>query len=286
MARDRARPRPAARGAEPALAPSRARVDREKLKSIRVVFEDDALIAVSKPPGLSVHGGAGEPGPTLIELLREAAGTDRLQLVHRLDRATSGLISIARSAELAKAVQARWEAARKTYLALALGRIDRVLELGEPIADKHGRSREAFTRARPLAVLERVEPVTTLLHVELGTGRNHQIRIHLGERGHPLLMDDKHGDFAANKRWRKAVEAAIPAGEPKRSAKHLMLHSHHLELTHPRTKVQLRLTADPPEVWGPILSALGCEDPVALLAGLYEPSPEATTRETHGRRAP
>jgi 23S rRNA pseudouridine955/2504/2580 synthase len=215
---------------------------------------------------MSVHGGAGEKGPTLIELLAQAyAIKTTLHLVHRLDRATSGLIVVAKTKEAASALGKSWERAEKTYLALALGVIDRELVIDAPLEDKHGQVKAAHTRARPLSVLGAIEPKTTLLSIALGTGRTHQIRLHLAEAGHPVLLDDKHGDFDANKRWSRAVREACAARGTSRTIKHLMLHSFRLSLEHPRKKSRFLLTSEPPEWWAEAIHAGG-----GAVDGLHE----------------
>jgi 23S rRNA pseudouridine955/2504/2580 synthase len=220
-----------------------------------VVFEDDALLAVAKPQGMSVHGGAGETGPTLIDLLRAAyAEPNALHLAHRLDRPTSGLVLLAKSGALAGQLAKSWEHADKRYLAIALGELAGEQRIEAPLEDKHGQTKRAETRVRPLATLRAIEPVTTLIEVALETGRTHQIRLHLAELGHPLLLDDKHGDFRANKRWIRAVR---DAGGPR--PKDLMLHSARLAIDHPLHGGRVRLSAEPPESWSAIVRAAGGE---------------------------
>jgi 23S rRNA pseudouridine955/2504/2580 synthase len=226
-----------------------------------VLFEDDDVLAISKPPGMSVHGGAGEKGPTLIDLVRAAypVGGEEVTLVHRLDRATSGLMILAKSTDAASTIGKSWEDAEKTYLAIALGSLKKDLVVDQPIEDRYGTSRPAQTRAHPLGQLDAVEPATTLVSVTIGTGRTHQIRLHLAEKKHPVMGDEKHGDFVANKAWGRAIKAVITTrGGTTRAAKHLMLHSFRLVFTHPATQERVRLEAQPPAGWTDLLDAGGC----------------------------
>ena len=232
----------------------------QKLKSISILFEDDFVLVVAKPPGMAVHGGAGE-GKNVIELLEEAYPKKRkLHLVHRIDRGTSGVLLVAKSPELARTASVLWERFTKTYLALALGKLgDRTID--RPLLDDDGKSRSARTDLRALARLSAIDPETTLVSATIETGRTHQIRRHLSLVGHPILMDDKHGDFAANKRWSRAVR---DAGGPR--PKHLMLHAQKLTGPHPMTGEPMAIRAETPPFWQEILSVAGAR--VDVLANL------------------
>lgn len=225
-----------------------------------MVYEDDAIVAVSKPANMSVHGGAGEEGPTLIDLLKAASEGD-LHLAHRLDKATSGLVLLAKSSEMTSELAARWDRAEKRYLAIALGTIKEDTTIDAPLEDKYGPAKDAITHVRVLSHCDAIEPKTTLIEATLQTGRMHQIRLHLAQKGHPLLLDDKHGDFRANKAWIRAVR---DAGGPR--PKSLMLHAMTLAIEHPEQNRRVLLRAEPPESWGAILRAAGSK--VDALANL------------------
>jgi 23S rRNA pseudouridine955/2504/2580 synthase len=183
-----------------------------------ILFEDDALIAVDKPAGLAVHGGSGI-ALGLIEQLRAARPQARfLELVHRLDRETSGVLLVAkkRSALTSLHAQLRDGDTDKRYLLLVRGpwrAQERVVDAplfkfatreGERRVrvDAGGRASTTIFRLR-----ERWRahvPPLALLEAELETGRTHQIRVHLAHLGHALAGDDKYGDFAWNRELAKA----------------------------------------------------------------------------------
>ncbi len=180
-----------------------------------VVEADDEVIVVDKPAGLVVHPGAGHPGGTLVNgllarfpelaFLAEECGSDprRPGIVHRLDRGTSGLLVVARTPHGYRSLvaQLRDHSVARTYAALVRGAVEGASGVVEaPI----GRSAAAPTRmavsrtGRPALTRYRVErrfarPPATLLSVELETGRTHQIRVHLGAVGHPVMGDPVYG---------------------------------------------------------------------------------------------
>jgi 23S rRNA pseudouridine955/2504/2580 synthase len=231
-----------------------ARADASKLHRIAVLFEDDDLLVVSKPPGIAVHGGAGEARATVIELVRAAYDAPvEVDLVHRLDRGTSGALVLAKSKAAGRLLTMGWSEAKKTYLALALGRYAGPPRIETPIEDREGLSRMARTQVQVRAVLDRVEPRASLLAIELDTGRTHQIRKHLAELGHPVLLDDQHGDFAANRAYLKAMRDA--GGHVPRKA--MMLHSAKIRVLHPRTQEPIEVRAPVPDDWRELVRLSG-----------------------------
>jgi 23S rRNA pseudouridine955/2504/2580 synthase len=217
------------------------------LRSVAVVYEDDRWVAVSKPAGMAVHGGAGETGRTLIDLIAECYdGAVDVHLAHRIDKETSGLVVLAKSKAEAQALQAAWDRVEKRYLAVVLGKIAGPLTLDRPLPEKDGRPQSALTRVRPLEFWSRLEPAVSLVEAEIVTGRTHQIRRHLAGAGHPVLMDDKHGQFKANKAWARALRDQLDL-----RVKHLCLHSWRAVL--PRSDGN-KLTLEAP--WPAALTAL------------------------------
>jgi 23S rRNA pseudouridine955/2504/2580 synthase len=170
-----------------------------------VVFEDDTLLVVNKPAGLAVHEGKTiGKRESLLGLVenryRDSAITPKL--VHRLDRDTSGLLVIAKNLKSAAALVTLFEsgAVGKEYLCLVVGRLpfnDGRIDF--PLPGREGQPVHALTCYR---VLKRLSE-TTLVRVTIETGRLHQIRLHFAKLGYPVVMDDQHGDFGFNKRFRK-----------------------------------------------------------------------------------
>ena len=206
-------------------------------RPLEVLYEDDDYVVVNKPAGIPVHGGAAVKTRTVVQ---RVPGT---RPVHRLDADTSGALLLARSDGAASAVANDWSNAEKIYVAWVNGRAG-TLEIDDPLADRAGRERAATTLARPVAVAPAGD--STLLRVELGTGRTHQIRRHLADAGHPILMDDRYGDFAANKAFRARVRAA---GAP--NPKHALLHALAIRWSGTRAIAPL------PQRWTTWLSAIG-----------------------------
>ncbi len=204
-----------------------------------VLMEDAELLIVDKPSGVAVHGGSGISSGVIEQLREERRDLRFLELVHRLDRDTSGILVLAkkRSALTGLHAQLRDGAVRKHYLALVLGEWKDskrsvklalhkyVTSFGERrvVADETGQDAHTVFR------LMRNLPGYTLLDAELKTGRTHQIRVHLAEIGYPNAGDDKYGNFDDNKRLAKA------------GLRRMFLHAASLEFAHPRTGQTLHI---------------------------------------------
>lgn len=235
------------------------RADPAKLRSIAIIDEDDDVLVVAKPAGIAVHGGAGETGRTVVELLEAAYTPPRpVFLVHRLDKQTSGVLLLAKSKEIARKLGDAWGAATKTYAVVVRGDYQGPARISQPIPDEDGVLRPATTRVEVRERLAALEPVTTLLSAIIETGRTHQIRRHLAKVGHPVMLDDKYGEFASNKAWVRAIkDAGVRA--PHKSD--LMLHAVELTCPHPRTSQPATWRAPLPAIWGEVLRAAGATNP-------------------------
>lgn len=218
-----------------------------------ILLEDDHLIAVDKPAGVAVHGGSGVSFG-VIEQLRQARPQAKfLELVHRLDRETSGILLVAkkRSALTRLQDQFRERETGKTYLALVNGAwpaskkvVDQPLHKylqadGERRVKVVAKDDPDGMRAVTLVKVQRKLEGFTLLEVTIKTGRTHQIRVHLASQGHPIAGDDKYGDFELNKALHK------------QGLKRMFLHAWRLRFTHPQSGEVVALQADlPPELAG------------------------------------
>ena len=197
----------------------------------RVIFEDEALLVIAKPAGVAVHGGSGVSSGVIEQLRAERPQARFLELVHRLDRATSGVLVLAkkRSALTDLHRQLREGQAQKFYLALTRGRWnDSKRNVAVPLHKYVLASGERRVRvdaegqaARTIFRVQRAWPQFSLVECELKTGRTHQIRVHLAHIGHPIAGDDKYGDFDLNKSL------------AREGLKRMFLHACRLTVRHP-----------------------------------------------------
>jgi 23S rRNA pseudouridine955/2504/2580 synthase len=216
-----------------------------------LLLEDDALMAIDKPAGVAVHGGSGVSFG-VIEQLRQARPLAKLlELVHRLDRETSGILLVAKKRSALKHVQDQFREREtgKTYLALVQGQWPEKLKVIDSALHKFllpdGERRVRVTSnedpdgMRSITLVKVAErwDACTLLEVTIKTGRTHQIRVHLASQGHPIAGDDKYGDFE----WNKALQ--------KQGLKRMFLHAWRLQFTHPATGKRIELKSNlPPEL--------------------------------------
>jgi 23S rRNA pseudouridine955/2504/2580 synthase len=212
----------------------------ERLEQV-ILYEDKDLLALDKPSGLAVHGGSGL-GYGIIEALRQARpAAEFMELVHRLDRETSGCLLVAknRKALVDLHAQLRRGAVDKRYLALAAGRwqggIRRVSAPLQKNAQRGGErlvrvseeGRLAVTRFTPVSVYKNA----CLLEAQLDTGRTHQIRVHAAHIGHPLAGDEKYGSAAFNRSMKEL------------GLKRLFLHAHSLSFRRPNSDREIHVSA-------------------------------------------
>lgn len=214
--------------------------------SIPILFEDDHLLVINKPSGTAVHGGSGV-SLGIIEQMRALArfNSIQLELVHRIDRETSGVLIIAkkRSALRALQEQLRERSWKKYYQTLVLGRWPKSLNRVELSLTKvQGGENEkkvfvdaggdkAITLFKPIQCFRSFNSDFTLLQAQILTGRTHQIRVHTSASGFPIAGDDRYGDFATNKYLVKF------------GLKRMFLHAARIQLVHPATNETIVLEA-------------------------------------------
>ncbi|QBC44986.1 RluA family pseudouridine synthase [Iodobacter fluviatilis] len=227
--------------AAPAVAASH-RID------IPIIFEDEAILILNKPAGLAVHGGSGVSFG-LIELIRAQRPQAKfLELVHRLDRETSGILMVAKKRSALIVLQ---DALRdnhridKRYLALVKGVWGNprshvkfsLLKYNTAEGERRVRVSPEGKISHTVVNRRQVWKDCSLLECELKTGRTHQIRVHLASSDHPILGDEKYGDFALNKLL------------PRQGLRRMFLHAWRLIVDHPITGKPLELEAPlPPEL--------------------------------------
>jgi len=180
------------------------------VKNIEILFEDDSLIIINKPAGLAVQGGKGVKS-SVDKILAEIR-TPAPLLVHRLDKDTSGILASAKGREAASRISGLFKSGGKTvkqYVAVCSGIPAKkegviTLELDIRGSMKNSETRYRVIKSGKLPLeKEREELEYSVLEIELGTGRMHQIRRHLAMIGNPVLGDDKYGDFSLNKKLHK-----------------------------------------------------------------------------------
>ena len=213
-----------------------------------ILMEDDSLIALNKPAGVAVHGGSGVSFGVIEQLRRARPQAKFLELVHRLDRETSGILLVAKKRSALTNLQAQFKEREtgKTYLALVFGswpRNKKVIDLPlHKYLDAQGERRVKVVakddpdgmRAVSLVKVAQHLPKYSLLEVTIKTGRTHQIRVHLASAGHPIAGDDKYGDFDLNKALAKGL------------LKRMFLHAWRLQFTHPVSKAPISLECSLP----------------------------------------
>jgi 23S rRNA pseudouridine955/2504/2580 synthase len=219
-----------------------------------IVHEDKTLIVINKPAGIAVHGGSGLSGG-VIEVFRQLRPDARdIELVHRLDRDTSGLLMIAKKRSMLRFLheQLRGDGVDKRYHALVRGHwpaakkkinaplLKNTLRSGERMVEVNDEGKEALTEFR---VLRRYGEFATLIEARPVTGRTHQIRVHARHAGHAIAGDPKYGDEAFSQEIRDL------------GGKRLFLHSASLVIPLPEGG-QLRLEAPVDSAWSQTLERL------------------------------
>lgn len=226
------------------------KLNKNQFIPFEVLFEDESLVVINKPAGVAVHGGSGVSFGIIEQLRAQHPDWRFLELVHRLDRETSGVLLLARrrAALVELHRQIRAGLMEKRYLTLVKGRWRNTRQSVKLPLNKYvttaGERRVAVVTAEgkkegitahTIFTLKKSWQDFSLLEAELKTGRTHQIRVHLAHLGFPIAGDDKYGDFALNK------ELARRTGQP--GLERMFLHAFQVEVTHPVTGGKLRLEA-------------------------------------------
>ena len=234
---------------------------------LTIVYEDDALIVIDKPPGLVVHPAAGHAKGTLVnaliahcgDTLSGIGGVKRPGIVHRLDKDTSGVMVVAKTDAAHRALSRQFEnkaqgPLERGYLAFVWGVPDRPRGTIDAPLDRHPHARDkravregGRAAVTHWAVLERYagadgKPVASLLDLRLGTGRTHQIRVHLAHIGHPILGDETYATGFKTKAGLLAPQAREALEALGRQA----LHAYLLSIEHPETGENLAFRSELP----------------------------------------
>ncbi len=222
-----------------------------------ILYEDEAMIAINKPSGMAVHGGSGISRGVIEQLRMERPQAKYLELVHRLDRETSGVLLIGkkRSALVKLHEMLRANQVQKRYVMLIKGawrnQKQRVVLPLKKVVQDNGEKRvwveEGGQVSETIFHLHENLGEFTLLEADLITGRTHQLRVQLAHLGFPIVGDDKYGDFALNKTLQK------------RGLKRMFLHSVETVLNHPLSGEVLKLVAPLPKELERFLNTLQIE---------------------------
>jgi len=235
-----------------------------------ILFEDEQMLVVNKPPDMVVHPAKGHQGGTLVnalaahtQTLSSACGELRAGIVHRLDRDTSGVILCAKTdaAHAALATQFEARTVEKHYLAV----VEREPQLDSDLLDlplaRSRRNPEAMAVARrggkaaqTIYRVQRRFRGFALLDVELLTGRTHQIRVHLAHIGHPVVADALYGNRSAL--YRSDLLGQPPAEDEPPIIQRQALHAHRIAIGHPTTGRRMEFTAPPPADFEALVRAL------------------------------
>jgi 23S rRNA pseudouridine955/2504/2580 synthase len=220
-----------------------------------IISEDPRLLVIDKPAGVAVQGGSGVSFG-VIEALRAARPQETLELVHRIDRDTSGILLIARKPSALRTLHAlmREGKVEKRYLALVKGkwelgrkRIDVPLRTdirvgGERTVKAHESGKDAVSVFKPVQMFGKK---ASLVEVSLETGRTHQIRVHASHAGYPLAGDEKYGESEFNEKMKAA------------GLTRMFLHAHHVSFVWPETGVEFSISAPLPAELSAVIDALG-----------------------------
>ena len=221
-----------------------SKIAPKKLTLFPVLFEDDFIVAIDKPAGTAAHGGSGVSFGVIEQLRLARPHAKFLELVHRLDRGTSGVLLLAkkRSALVALHAALVQHEVKKCYLVLVRGKWENARhEVSMPLrkyVSKAGERKVAVDeqgqQSRTIFFLDRKWRDVSLLRAELRTGRTHQIRVQLAHLGFPIAGDDKYGDFA----WNRELA--------RKGLKRMFLHAESVAFTHPALGTRVAIASPLP----------------------------------------
>ena len=243
---------------------SRKKLNKSQVISLDILFHDESLLVINKPAGIAVHGGSGVSFGVIEQLRGQHPEWKFLELVHRLDRETSGVLLLAkkRSVLVELHQQIRQGTITKRYLVLVKGRWHNLKQSVKLPLNKYvtatGERRvavvtDAYRDAKGMAsqtiftLLESWNDFS-LLEAELKTGRTHQIRVHLAHLGFPIIGDDKYGDFTLNR------QLAKQKGE--KNLQRMFLHASNVGVTHPQSGRHMEIKAPLPDALQTFLNGL------------------------------
>ncbi len=221
---------------------------------VAIIYEDDYCLVVNKPPNVLVHHSHFARNIEEVSLMQwvKANGYPDAAAVHRLDRKTSGLVLIAKSALFVASFQSLFDDAsvQKVYWALVRGKVNDVpFEINSPVKNERGNYKDALTQVSVLDYFERpyvIPPYATqrysLVEFIPKTGRYHQLRIHANKIAHPIINDPKHGDRHHNHFFERELGIS-----------ELFLHAKKLCFVHPYFKTTVELEVDLPQFWNTFL---------------------------------
>jgi 23S rRNA pseudouridine1911/1915/1917 synthase len=231
-----------------------------------IIFEDDHIIAVTKPSGMAVIPERGSSKKeSLAEALQKRGG--EIFVVHRIDKPTSGLVIFAKDAETHRALNIQFEQreVKKIYKAIVQGKpLQKSMVIDEPIAENQAKLGSYLVHQRGKAAWSQYTIVEQFRHcalvdVEIKTGRTHQIRVHMAYVGHPLLVDELYGN-ASSFHIGKFIKGYMANEEERPTIARLTLHASSIQFTHPQTLQQVTLESPLPKDMEVLLKLLRKND--------------------------
>jgi 23S rRNA pseudouridine955/2504/2580 synthase len=235
-----------------------------------IIYEDEAMLVIDKPEGIAVHGGSGVSFGVIEALRRQRPQAKFLELAHRLDRETSGILLVGKKRLALTALHDMFRehgaGADKRYLVLVKGRwMNNTQHVKLPLYKylTEGGERRVMVRddgkaSHTIFRLLARWPEMSLLEAQLKTGRTHQIRVHLAHLGFPILGDEKYGDFTLNKSLKRD------------GLKRMALHAWRMAFRHPLTAAELECVSPLPEGIGNYIATVGAEKSREFTAENFE----------------